>query len=200
MNYNYIPFELEHYAYKEDEEPVNKYLNGKIYKIVAFETEDVYIGSTVTSLKQRYSVHKSVFKAWVNTKNKYCSSAHMFLRHGLDNCKIELIENCICYNKKELEGREAHFIEEYANTCVNSNKPGRSQAQWILDNKDKIAQYRVDNKDRLDHYHAQYRNDNKAKILVHSKVKQNCECGGNYTNVNKCQHIKTKKHQKYINK
>ena len=119
-------------------ELVNKYKNGKIYKIVAYETNDVYIGSTVQSLNKRYNDHKSAFKSWINNKKKYCSSAKMFERHGLHNCKIELIENCMCDTKKELEGRERYFIEEYANTCVNSNIPCRTKAQYYDDNKDKI--------------------------------------------------------------
>jgi len=115
----------------------NKYKNGKIYKIVAYETNDVYIGSTTMPLKTRYIEHKSNFKCWTNTKKRYCSSAKMFGKYGLDNCKIELIEICVCNSKQELEGREAFFVEEY-DSCVNSNKPRRTKAQYYVDNKEKI--------------------------------------------------------------
>jgi gas vesicle protein len=206
----------------------NKYNNGKIYKIVAYETNDVYIGSTIRSLKTRYSAHKSSFKYWINTKKHYCSSAKMFERHGLDNCKIELIENCVCNNKNELEGREAYFIEEYDDSCVNSNKPCRTKAQYYVDNKDKIkehrrqyyvdnkdkfVQYIADNKDRINEYSAQYYTDNKNKIAArikqyqdnnknkiaaNKKIKFDCHCGGKYTTGSKAKHIKTERHQKYL--
>ena len=190
----------------------NKYNNGKIYKIVAYETNDVYIGSTTTSLKTRYSVHKSNFKCWTNTKKRYCSSAKMFEKYGLDNCKIELIENCICNNKKEMEGRESHFIEEY-DSCVNSNKPCRTKAQYKLDNKykikeqsakyyvdnkDKFAQYHVDNKDKINKRSAQYHVDNKNKIDAKMKIKFDCNCGGKFTYANKTRHMKSERHQKYL--
>jgi hypothetical protein len=154
----------------------NKYKNGKIYKIVAYETNDVYIGSTTKSLKARYSAHKSNFKCWTNTKKRYCSSAKMFGKYGLDNCKIELIENSVCNCKKELEGREAHFIDEYDDSCVNSNKPCRTNAQYRNDNRDKInkksAQYRIDNKYKIKEQKAKYRADNKDKINELATIKR----------------------------
>ena len=184
----------------------NKYNDGKIYKIVAYETDDVYIGSTTTSLKTRYSVHKSNFKCWTNTKKRYCSSAKMFERHGLDNCKIELIENCVCNNRNELEGREAHFVEEYDDSCVNSNKPCRTKAQYYVDNRDKIkehqtqysAQYYTDNKNKIAARIKQYQDNNKNKIAAYKKIKFDCDCGGKYTPGTKAKHIRTERHQKYL--
>ena len=206
----------------------NKYINGKIYKIVAYETDDVYIGSTIKSLKTRYSDHKSDFKCWTNTKKRYCSSAKMFGKYGLDNCKIELIENCVCNSKKELEGREAHFIEEYDDSCVNSNKPCRTKAQYYVDNKDKIKEHRTqyyvdnkdkfmqyiaDNKDRINEYSAQYYTDNKNKIAARikqyqdnnknkiaatKKMKSDCNCGCKYTCTIIARHMKSKRHQTYL--
>ena len=190
----------------------NKYLRGKIYKIIAYETDDVYIGSTTRPLKTRYSAHKSNFKCWINTKKQYCSSAKMFERHGLDNCKIELIENCVCNSKRELEGREAHFIDEY-DSCVNMNKPCRTKAQYRIDNKDKInkksAQYKIDNKDKLARYYInnkakliakikQYQDNNKNKIVARMQMKFDCKCGGKYTYNNKGGHVQSERHQKYL--
>ena len=60
------------------------------------------------------------------------------------------------------------------------------------------------NKQARDHYKIireekieqskQYRNDNKEKL--HEILK--CECGGKYIYRGKCQHVKSKKHQLYL--
>jgi hypothetical protein len=170
----------------------NKYQQGKIYKIVAYETDEIYIGSTTQSLNIRYNGHKSVFKTWINTKKKYCTSAKMFQAHGVDNCKIVLLENFPCENKKMLEAREGWYMDEY--DCVNGNKAGRTQSQYYKDNQELLKvyqlQYYKDNKGK----NAQYYKDNKEKLLE----KHNCPCGGKYTNIKKAVHSKTNKHQKYI--
>ena len=43
-----------------------------------------------------------------------------------------------------------------------------------------------------------YKQDNKEKIQQQQKQKHNCECGGKYTNNHKSHHIKSKKHQEYL--
>jgi len=136
----------------------------------------------------------------------------MFERHGLDNCKIELIENCVCNSKKESEGREAYFIDEN-DSCVNNNKPCRTNAQYMIDNKDKInkksAQNKIDNKDKLARYYTnnkakliarikQYQDNNKNKIAATKKMKFDCNCGCKYTCTNKARHMKSKRHQTYL--
>jgi hypothetical protein len=139
----------------------------------------------------------------------------MFQAHGVDNCKIELLENFPCENKKMLEAREGWYMDEY--DCVNGNKAGRTRAQYRIDNNESIKAYEVqyykDNKEsikikkteydiknrkELNAYANQYHKDNKDKIKLQNNQKNNCQCGGQYTYVNKIKHIKTKKHQEYI--
>jgi hypothetical protein len=174
----------------------NKYQQGKIYKIVAYETNEIYIGSTIQSLNARYSRHKSDFKVWVNTKKKYCSSAKMFQAHGLDNCKIVLLENFPCENKKMLEAREGWYMDEY--DCVNNRKAGRTKAEYDIKYRKELNayanQYRKANKEKIKTHKAQYYKDNKKKLLE----KHNCVCGGKFTLAHKAVHSETNKHQKYI--
>ena len=44
---------------------MNKYSNGKIYKITSSKTNKVYIGSTIQPLKERFRCHKKDYKKWL---------------------------------------------------------------------------------------------------------------------------------------
>ena len=61
----------------------------KIYKITSDQTDEVYIGHTELTLKQRLSKHK-------NHYTLYCYEKYHFVYSNLvvcyDDCKIELIE------------------------------------------------------------------------------------------------------------
>ena len=46
----------------------------------------------------------------------------MFEEFGLDNCKIELIENFPCNNREELHAREGYHIQQ--TECINKATPG----------------------------------------------------------------------------
>jgi predicted GIY-YIG superfamily endonuclease len=53
---------------------MNKYQQGKIYKIVCNETGDIYIGSTIEpTLARRLAKHVAKYKFWLKTQNyKLC--------------------------------------------------------------------------------------------------------------------------------
>ncbi len=58
---------------------INKYNNGKIYKIMSTIINDVYIGSTILPLDIRFNTHKLGYKNFINgTKFKYCCSYDLF--------------------------------------------------------------------------------------------------------------------------
>ena len=85
--------------------------------------------------------------------------------------KVYIIENVNCNNRTELEKIEGYYIKN--NICVNKRIAGRTVAEYYLDNKELINEKR--------------------------NVKCKCECGGNYTITHKAQHLRSKRHQKYIN-
>ena len=175
---------------------LNKYRNGKIYIIRSDQTDEIYIGSTVRSLKNRLREHESYFKAFNNGTYHYVTSFELLKRCDY---KIELLEHHPCDYKHELERREGHFHKTV--DCVNKDVAGRTRAEYYLDNKDTIRekqkQYQHANKAKIGEQRKQYQQTNKAKIQEHRKEKHICPCGGQYTTVNKTIHIKTKKHQKY---
>ena len=77
---------------------------------------------------------------------------------------------------------------------MNKNIPGRTDKQYYNDNKNKIVDYQKE-----------YRESNKVKIKAYYetnkeklKEKFDCECGGKYTHNHKSHHLKTTKHQNYL--
>ena len=118
-----------------------------------------------------------------------------------DDVYIELLEMCPCNNKMELTRREGELIRAN-DTCVNKIIPGRTRKQYREDNaeaiKAKKSQFYQDNADKIKEQKKQYRQSNTDKIKAHYNQKRDCDCGGKYTEANKARHLKTKKHQKYL--
>lgn len=100
---------------------MNKYENGKIYKLVNNVDDKIYIGSTHRPLMQRFSVHQSHAKG-KNKNNKVYSHLNGV---GFDNVHIELLEEYPCTCKKELENRERYWIETLK-PSLNKNIPSRT--------------------------------------------------------------------------
>lgn len=139
----------------------NKYTNGKIYKISSLNTDKIYIGSTIMELNKRMSKHKSDYK------NKTSHSSKEILLY--ENCIIELIEEFSCNSKKELEKREGDIILNYGELCVNKRIAGRTQKEYVNNNKEKInkyqKEYREMNKEKNKQYSIEYREKNKEYLL-----------------------------------
>ena len=87
-------------------------IDGKIYRIVSDSHPEVlpYYGSTVKTLKKRFTNHKSPF----NTS----SSKQIMI---FDDARIELVEELICETKEELRLREDWFVRN--NPCCNERNP-----------------------------------------------------------------------------
>ena len=161
----------------------NKLVNGKIYKIVDNTNDNIYIGSTCQSLKTRLIEHKCHYKTFLKG---LCNNTRSFDIIKNNDYEIKLLEACEVKTKLELKARERYFIKN--NECVNKQIPTRTKKEWYIDNKEKVKEQTK-----------AYRDANKDKINFKANEKFDCECGGCYQYKNKCQHIKTAKHQKFIN-
>ena len=180
----------------------------KIYQIKDNTNDNIYIGSTCGSLNQRLSRHKSDYKRFLKGLFHNVKSFDILKNN---NYKIELLENCEIKTKQELLERERYYIE--TNECLNKNIPGRCDKQYYNDNKDKLKnrhkeyyddnkdkiiikkrEYYEKNKDKLNNRHKEYNNKNKDKL----NEKFDCPCGGNYSYSAKARHIKTAKHQNFL--
>lgn len=160
-----------------ESEKDNKYLDGKIYKLICKKEKLIYIGSTTRTLNSRLSEHKQLKKS--NT----CVSKKI-IENG--NYEIILLEMFPCMCKRELEQREQEWMNEF--DCINLQKSYIS--------KDEIKEYKKEyyekNKEKLKNY----REKNTEKI----NEKFECECGGKYTYKHKSTHFKSMKHIDYISK
>ena len=165
---------------------MNKYSNGKIYKIVSNQTDDIYIGSTCQKLCQRMCNHRCNFKLWKNGKYYFVTSFEL-IKH--DDCKIILIEDYQCDNKEQLNQRERFYVENM--DCVNKCIPGRTRKEYG-------KEHYQNNRELLCEKAKIYRESHKYKIRENNKEKHNCECGGKYTTCNKSRHLKSKKHINYL--
>jgi len=142
---------------------MNKYQNGKIYKIVCNITGDVYVGSTIKTLEKRLIHHKSDAKM----KQNICS--YIIIDRG--DYKIELIEDYPCNNSKELRKREGYYQKEI--DCINKRIAGRNGKGWREDNKEhlkiKRKQYCIDNAESIAEYQKEYSKNNKEKLSKYNK-------------------------------
>ena len=145
---------------------------GRIYRIVG--GDKVYYGSTKDCLSDRWKKHKYTYN---NDKKGQCSSKKLFEEFGIDNCIIELIEECPNTNsREELETRETFYIT--TNDCVNI-KIKRTRQQYRQDMKEEQRAY-------LQERRKQLKNENKDTF--------ECECGSTVKTYNKARHLKTDKH------
>ena len=86
------------------------YNNGKIYKIINFTNDKIYIGSTTSSLSKRLSEHKKVGRKNDLHKPFY---KDLFENIGKEYFEILLIEEYPCNSKLELERREYEIIQQH---------------------------------------------------------------------------------------
>ncbi len=162
------------------------YQNGKIYKLVSFQTDKIYIGSTCEKLTVRKAKHKANYKLFLNEKQKYITSFEIVKYNDVD---IILLEEFPCENKEQLHKRERYYIES-VNNCVNKNIPTRTREERTEVNKDKrkeyMKEYRQENKDKNTEYVREYRKRN-LKYFT-------CVCGSQLRLFDKARHLKTNKH------
>jgi hypothetical protein len=199
------------------------YQNGKIYKLVSFQTDKIYIGSTCESLAQRKAKHIAKYKRYLRGIGYKQTSFHII---QFDDAEAILLENYPCDTKEQLHSRERYYIEN--NVCVNKFIPTRTQAEYYEDNREKkikfskeyyeknkyeiglkTKQYREEHKDAIKETQQKYYQQNKEKIQKYKKDYQElnkkrlqekrkekfiCECGAETTVKHKARHFKSIKH------
>ena len=158
------------------------YSKGKIYKITDVAYTECYYGATIQPLSKRMGVHRSNYKAYKEEKCAIATSFILFDKYGVDNCKIELVEEIECKSKEELHQREAYWIRN--NNCVNKNIPGRTDKEYREDNKEKLKEYNKEyreqnkeklkeyfeqNREKIKEYRKEYREQNREKIKEYRK-------------------------------
>ena len=77
-----------------------------------------YIGSTCESLSQKMARRRIEYRNYLKGGKYFITSLVVFKKFGIDNCKIELLENCLCDTVEELRKREGHYKQSTG--CVNN--------------------------------------------------------------------------------
>lgn len=198
---------LNKYIPKKKDDGKNKYKDGKIYKITNDIDDEVYIGSTIQSLNDRWINHKSEM---INIEKYPNSKLYTKIRElGVEHFKIELIEEYSCENLEELKQKEQQWIRTHG--TLNYHLPGRTRKQYWEENKEKIIevekQYYETNKEQILEKKKIYRQNNIDKIREFDRHRPNkqernekskqlyqCECGAITTKGHKARHNKSKKH------
>jgi hypothetical protein len=84
-----------------------------IYKIVStreIEKEDIYIGSTTSSLQDEFQEHVANYNR--PFKKEIYGTERLFQKYGPACCKIVLIETFPCNSLKALEKRTKEIIRQ----------------------------------------------------------------------------------------
>ena len=108
-------------------------VHGKIYMLESNQFNLFYYGSTKNTLTKRMGQHRCSFK-----KNPSYGTAGLLM--GCDDVKIVLVEKFLYVDKDHLKAREAFYIRN--NLCVNKQIPGRTKAEWDIDNAIGLSEYR----------------------------------------------------------
>ena len=177
-----------------------RYSNGKIYQITDVGYNKCYIGSTCLKLRRRFLQHIGGYYKYLKGEAEYTTSYSMFEEFGVENCKVELVENYPCNSKDELLKQEGFHIRSF--DCVNKCISGRTQREYYQEHQQHLAkwskEYRQQRKEHYKELYATHYQKNKEVILQRKNTKYDCDCGGHYTYSSKAKHFKTEKHQNYL--
>jgi hypothetical protein len=191
--------------------------------------KDVYVGSTTNFVRRKQQHKNScndsnyknyncnVYKFirdngnWSNWEmieiEKYEATdkrqLHTRERYWLETLGATLNKMVPNRTKKEYyEDNKQSILEkkkEYSQKSENKEK----RKKWLSDNKEHISNYKKElyenNKQSISEKIKEYRENNKQSINEKRKEKMTCECGSIHRKSEKSRHIRSKKHQSFIN-
>ena len=141
--------------------------------------------------------HRTKYKQYQNAKYQFNTAFSIFNEYGIENCKIELMENYPCSSKAELLAREGHH--QRMNDCVNKFIADRKSQEYYQDKRDKCLEqqriYRQENPDKILEYGKAYYQRKKESL----QVKYQCVCGSSVRSDGIQRHYKSLKHQQHLN-
>ena len=168
----------------------------EIYKISSDYCDKFYIGSTrdFTSRKNR---HKRACNNPNHRGHNYKIYQNIRENQGWDNWRMTCIE--VMENTTKLE---AEIREEQCRMQLKATLNDRMVTRGYMTREEYLKQYNEKHKDHIKEYKKQYNEQyhlqHKEQMRERKNEKYDCECGGKYTNANKASHLKTQKHQQYL--
>jgi len=189
---------------------------GKIYFVRSNnpEIKSKYVGSTIQTLAQRMSGHRSGYKEWLKGTGSSCAIYYEFQKYGIEQFHIELIEDYPCEREEQLLARENVFIRQ--EECVNKNMAITTheelrtyKTKWAKDNPESSKKYFELHKEKIQEYQKQYAQTHKDEKKINDKryyqehsaeLKEiiTCVCGCQITKQSLTRHLKTNKHKAFI--
>jgi len=161
---------IEQYANKI---MINKYSEGKIYKITSEFTDSVYIGSTIKKLNERLNGHLYAYKSYLNEKTHYITSFEI-IKHG--DAKITLLELANVNTRDELliiEGYHIKNTSNYVNKCIVGITKQEQNKEYYTEHKKELIAYQknyyINNKEKKLEYEKTYNQLNTEKIKQYKK-------------------------------
>jgi len=151
---------------------MDKYKNGKIYTIRSFQTDDIYVGSTIEKLCSRMSKHRYEYRKYLKNNNRGFYSSFEILQYK--DAYIELLEEYPCNSKEELCKKEGEYIRSM-DCVINKCMAGiyKTDKEYYEENKEKVLQqqkeYYENNKEKILEYHKEYYENNEEKIKEYQK-------------------------------
>jgi len=176
-----------------DDDILSKYKDGKIYKLQCKDGH-YYIGSTIQTLTNRFSSHKSASKTQTSHAYQYINTI------GWENVMIELLEVYPCKSKAELVKKEDDYLKQHIENpmCLNRHRSYLTAEE----DKQKKKQYYEENKEDLLEYQRKYKEENRDYILHRSAhyrlthAEELAEKQKEYVTKNK-EKVKEARHQRY---
>lgn len=152
------------------------YKDGKVYRLSCPDGH-YYIGSTKNKLEYRLAQHKHAI-----TNKTHGGNYTYFYTISVDDLTIELIEDCPCESKQELNEYEDYYIELAMedSLCLNSRRSYRTEEyikehdkKYYEEYKEHIAsmchEYYEKNKEAIMEHHRKYIAENKEKVVAYHK-------------------------------
>ena len=181
---------------------------GRVYTIRSHQTTDIYIGSTTQTLSQRMTDHRKNYKQYLDKKKNYITSYEIV---QYEDAYIELLFEGEFESVNYLHRKEGEYQREM--DCVNKMIAGRTHKEWREAHKphilERVKKYAVEHRDHILEYqqewrkknpdvNKQYVKDHREQINEKKRQKIKCECGSTICKGAKLTHIKSKKHQAFI--
>ena len=143
------------------------YANGKIYCIRNRADGDkiVYVGSTTRPLSERMAEHRK----HARTQPEKMKILTLLQEKGIDNFRIELINDFPCQRKEQLAAEEGRHIRLYGiDALTNTYIAGRSKQAYanehIEERKEQMKQWNETHKEERKTYMKIYATENAAEI------------------------------------
>ena len=115
-----------------------------------------------------------------------------------------LIDTLPCEGKLDALKKEREIYEELK-PSLNVLRPLTTDEEKLYDMRQqtlksnaKVCQDRINNPEKYKEIDRNSYLKRRDKVLENNRTKVDCSCGGSYTLSNKSEHLKTKKHQQYL--